>query len=115
MWVFAKTGFVSIVQDAELKTWRVVRARVRGDLEAFCDLLPHGEERKKQIVVLSNRDYRYRVTLQRREVAAALHNLAMQLDYGNFKESVHGDPDRDHAYMKCWAAMKDLQEKRRGR
>jgi hypothetical protein len=43
-------------------------------------------------------------------VAQAIFQIVSSIDYGNFKEAVHGEPDRDVAYMQVWSVMNGFQQ-----
>jgi hypothetical protein len=103
MWLFVKDAFLSIVKYAEDPTALLVRARIKGDIER---VFPNAKVKKTP-----SRDYLFRAVIPREEVAQAVARQAMQIDYGNFKDSV-ADADRHNAYMKCWSAMWRLQEQR---
>ena len=88
----------------------LVRARVEEDLENFVFLLDEIAGTTHQIEKTPERDYRFRTTVDQGVVAQALSQIVSAIDYGNFKESVHGDPDRDRSYMEVWSAMYELQQ-----
>lgn len=108
MWIFAKTGFVSIVQhNLTTRTdTMVVRARVQEDLVNF--LKAAGS--KAKIDDKSGTDYGFRAMVHRSLVTRALVSLTESLDYDNFKDAVHEGGPRDHAYMSCWTAMRNFQD-----
>jgi len=110
MWVFAKTGFVSIVEHRDNPNHLLVRGRVRQDVENFRNYV--GEEARYgvgEIIETNNADYRWRCTVLRASVADALVRITLDIDYDNFKDAVHGEVERDHAYMGVWRAMHNLQ------
>ncbi len=43
-------------------------------------------------------------------VAQAIFQIVSAIEYSNFKDSVHGDPDRDVTYMQVWSAMYGFQQ-----
>jgi hypothetical protein len=105
MWIFLPNSMLSIVQkpdDAEAGTL-TVRGRVKGDIE---QVFPDA-------VVEANKgtDYLYRAKLPREQVAKALAEQVMNLDWSNFKGAVR-DRERHDAYMGCWTAMYRLQEQK---
>lgn len=105
MWVFSKSGFVSIVKHRTKYNTMLVRARVYNDLHNFRSLL--GAPR--DIVEMTDADYRFRMEASATDVCQAMAALARDIDYDNFKSAVHGEPDRDGAYMDVWSAMAGLQ------
>ena len=112
MWLFYKSGFLSIVENRFGKDKLLVRARVEEDLENFVSLLDDIAGTKHRIEETPERDYRF-ITTSKKEIAAkAIFQIVSSIDYDNFKEAVHGDSDRDTAYMKIWSVMNSFQEGR---
>jgi hypothetical protein len=104
MWIFQNNSFVSVVQDKHLRDQVWVRARVRGDVEAFfakTDFEP-------EVIETQQADYRFRAAVSKADVAAAVSQSIMNLDYENFKNSVPkgaaGDMRHD-AYTQVWSEM----------
>ena len=111
MWLFTRYGFYSVVQD-KLDDQRVqVRARVRADLEAL-QRSAAGELRDVEIIMTPHADYRYRIVVPRAQWCTVAGRLSNDIDYVNFKNEVHGEADRDDAYLAVWSAMNRLQSKR---
>jgi hypothetical protein len=100
MWICLNNSFLSIVSDNKNPNLLLVRARKKGDIEA---VFPN-------TIVNENvgTDYKYRSSIDRRTVAYVLADLALNIDYGNFKNSVV-DPDRHDAYFDIWATMYGFQ------
>ena len=109
MWIFSRTGFVSIVAHKSQPGKLVVRARVREDLEQFAKLLDDITGEGHAVTETPGRDYRFRTTATKDAVAQALARQVADLDYTNFKDAVHGDPQRDSTYLDVWGAMHRLQ------
>jgi hypothetical protein len=101
MWLFGSNQFLSIVQDPVNRDNLVVRARREGDIQT---IFPFAVVR-----TLPGRDYQFRANLSRERVAEAMHKHVMEINYGNFKDSV-----RDHEYhnacSRVWGVMAGLQE-----
>lgn len=100
MWIALNDSFLSIVDKAKNKDFLVVRARRPGDIEA---VFPEAV-----VEVGGGTDYKYRALVPRREVAQAIAERIVGIDYSNFKSSVKDRPRHD-AYMKIWSAMMDFQ------
>jgi hypothetical protein len=100
MWVCLNKAFLSIVQDKENPEMLVVRARRPDDIS---NVFPNVE-----VVVIPNRDYKYRTFLSREVVAAALAKEVLGVDYTNFKKSVQ-DRDLHEAYKDVWLRMREVQ------
>jgi hypothetical protein len=109
MWIFCKSGFVSIVRHKVWPGKLLVRARVRADLENFVHLLDEIGKTTHAIEEIEKADYRFRTVATPRLVAAAVAQIVADIDYPNFKNAVHGDHNRDGAYLRVWSAMHELQ------
>lgn len=114
MWLFTKYGFYSAVQDKADPQRIQVRARVKDDLIRVAAFAKHalGVE-MPEIISTPQADYAYRLVLDRplwEKLAAA---LTADIDYTNFKDAVHGEADRDDAYLDTWSAMHELQRARK--
>ncbi|WP_193425111.1 hypothetical protein [Paraburkholderia kirstenboschensis] len=92
---------MSIVDASDEPGTLLVRARRQGDIEA---VFPDAK-----VTQSVGRDYLYRAGIAREEVAAALAEQIMRLDYPNFKSSV-ADPRLHAAYSSTWSIMSQLQE-----
>lgn len=103
MWIFALTGFVSIVEVRGKPDRLLVRGRDRKDVAAWCRLVT-GRARVRRTPLA---DYPWRFTASRKQVARAMARVVEGVDYDNFKGAVgHADPGRAHAYMDVWGAMR---------
>lgn len=102
MWICLNNAFLSVVSDPAAPMNLLVRARREGDIEAvFGDAFP--------VVSLPRRDYRFRASIPRETVGAAIAQSLVNIDYGNFKDSVK-DACLHDAYASVWGLMAQLQE-----
>lgn len=102
MWIFTSKSFISVVQkpgDTDLLT---VRARIKGDIE---QIFPDAK-----VEANKGTDYKYRAKVPRAEVAQALQNQVMALNYSNFKSTVK-ERKRHDAYMGVWSEMYGVQDR----
>jgi len=100
MWLFLNNGFFSIVENDRSGEILTVRARKKGDLERVFGVSPRDIKR------LPKRDYLYRAFLDRNQVARVVQREVLNIDYGNFKDSISPqEKDRYSAYSKVWSAM----------
>jgi len=114
MWLFSRHGFYSVVQDKTDSGLIQIRARIKDDLDglsAFAD--KRLGMKMSSIISTPHADYAYRVVVGRKEWAKVATALAQDIDYENFKNEVHGEEDRDDAYLGCWSEMHELQQKRK--
>ena len=113
MWIFCKYGFFSAVQHRDKPDILLVRGRFGGDLERLLERLsPEERESCSSVTESPSADYLYRMEIPKHIFAKAVGEIADEIDYGNFKDSVHegyGSP-RDAAYMGCWAELRHGQK-----
>lgn len=107
MWLLTTRGFYSVVEDHSDPDRVIVRARTRGDLESLRGVVSHVE-----IEETPERDYRFRASVHRVMWAAGVAELAMEIDYPNFKNAVaeRQGSERAHLYSDVWATLLSLQE-----
>jgi hypothetical protein len=106
MWIFTTSGFLSIVAHHDDPAQRLVRARTREDLAAFCEAT--GAPAPTETPA---RDYRWRTVVPQEVLADHLAREATAIDYGNFKAAVGARQGHDRArrYHDVWDVMHDLQ------
>jgi hypothetical protein len=111
MWIFAKMGFLSVVEHSDDPNKLMIRARFQEDIEELCKRI-RGLDGSQEVAwqETPEGDYRYRVTCGREIIAKLVQQLVREIDYTNFKQSVHGSPARDRAYMACWSALHHAQQ-----
>lgn len=102
MWIFLNNAMLSIVAHRNKPDTLLVRARLKGDIEA---IFPH-----VAVFTLKAADYHYRAEVPRSEVAKALAQQAMEMDYDNFKASVKNHARHDW-YMDVWSLGHAVQQK----
>ena len=108
MWIFNRHGFFSAVEHRDDNTKVMVRARVAEDIEHLASVLSVEAVPK----FTPEGDYRYRLTISKKVWGEYLKKTSDDLDYDNFKNSVHGQRDRDSAYMGVWSKMYEFQMSR---
>jgi hypothetical protein len=107
MWLMTNFGYFSIVQK-EGESYLTVRARVKQDLlELKRRYLPG----LGAIEETEYTDYRYRVRVPREVFAEALRDIALDIDYPNFKNSVARKQGKGRArvYEDVWQRLYGLQ------
>jgi hypothetical protein len=93
MWICFNNAFVSIVQDAQEPGNLLVRARAKKHLTA---LFP-----RRRVTRTPKADYRWRVSMPAKAVAALVAAKINGIDYGNFKDSVE-DAKLHEMYALWW-------------
>lgn len=107
MWMFTRTGFISVTKDPREAHNFLVRARTKPDLERLVAEL--GED--ITITETPERDYRWRMSVHRADFIKVMVDQLMELDYSNVKDAIdQGDPKRHRAMLGVWSAMMALQE-----
>ena len=100
MWVFFSGSFLSVVHKDCQPDELLVRARMKGHIEA---IFPDAK-----VTESTHTDYRYRAVIKREAVAKALADQVMNLNYSNYKNSVR-DSKFHSALSSVWSAMARLQ------
>ncbi len=110
MWIFTRTGMVSIVEHRDDPETLLVRARARRHLEAF-----RGHAVGTGFGAIwedATADYRWRCEMSRAAVRTCVLAEIEALDYPNFKAAI---PSQEHAYIEAahetWAAMLGVQRR----
>lgn len=108
MWIFTTLGFFSVVAHRDDEAALLVRARVRGDLEALRDRHLAGHD----ILEWEGSDYRFRLVASRDDWARVAGELGAGIDYANFKDAVAEGQGESRArlYSRVWQAMFALQD-----
>lgn len=112
MWIYCKYGFFSVVEHKDYKDKLLVRSRFKGDIEKLlchCGL----DDVCQTVKETPFADYAFRVVISRGALAKIMKRVSEEIDYHNFKDEVHegNGSSRDSAYMNCWFAMRDAQNR----
>lgn len=103
MWLFTRYGFVSIVAHRTQPDALLVRSRAPGVIEHFWP------EAVVQELPERKRDYRFRATLPRSQVARVMRDQIHSIDYPDFKSAIRDDDYHD-ATLRTWIIMKRYQQ-----
>lgn len=114
MWIYLNDAYLSIADpratyaggDGPKGDKLLVRARFEGDIERV-----FGEQVAPHVVRTPDRDYAFRLLVDRQRVAEVIAAAVREIDYLNFKGSVR-EKWRHDAYLGCWSAMEREQERR---
>src|SRR4051794_41146685 len=106
MWLMTPRGFYSVVAHRDDADVVLVRARDRGDLESLAELSPG-----LAVAHTPERDYAWRVLMDRAEWARVVGRLAAEIDYPNFKSKVAAAQGHERAsvYSRVWSTLRSLQ------
>jgi len=116
MWAFTEFGFFSAVQHRDRPETVLVRGRFKEDIGTLAKMARDASGDKSiRLRSTPEADYPYRVIMPKDLWARLLAAMAQEIDYDNFKNHVHGEPDRDRALMAIWAALFDAGEEREPR
>jgi len=108
MWIFCEAGFFSVVRKGGGPDTLQVRARCAQDLSVLRQWCPGLEA----FTHTPNADYAYRAIVSRQDFAAALSQMALDIDYDNFKDVVArrgGGEQRMTVYHRIWGLLADWQ------
>lgn len=108
MWLFTDFGFFSIVAKREDQGLLCVRARARGDLEAFAALVNLGVPPRERVKIMEtpNADYGFRFVARSSLVGAVIAEQIQSIDYDNFKSKIgETDVKRERMYHDVWRVM----------
>jgi len=109
MWIITPFGFFSIVQKKKADEFLTIRARARGDLVALKKkYLPAMSE----IIEGGGTDYQFRARAGHEEVGDALAKIAKDINYANFKNTVHDRQGKQRAdtYSKVWSVLWGIKD-----
>lgn len=112
MWLFTKHGFYSVTRakTANKKGLFQIRSRHNVDLDNLKKEVK--ELQHKKIHCYPDADYRYRVYVWPSELTKVMERLQDTLDYSNFKNEVHANPNQAEKYSyytRVWGAMYQYQ------
>lgn len=102
MWLCTSGSFLSIVHKDCPADSLLVRARVKGHIDA---VFPEAK-----VFTEDGSDYQFRAVIKRSDVASALEQQVHDLGYSNFKNTVRNRPLHD-AFARIWHVMAALQPK----
>ena len=102
MWIFTKHGFISIVQHNSMPDHFQVKARVEVPL---MELWPEHE-----IEVIEWADYRYRITVPKKEVVPVLVGVIDDILYTSFKNECEWSGEYHYVLTKIWSIMYNYQK-----
>lgn len=103
MWICLNNAFFSIVATKVGDANLLVRARRPKDIET---IFPG-----YKATTITRRDYQFRAEIPREVVAKTIAECLLNIDYGNFKDSVRDDGLHD-AYNGFWHIMAKVQPQR---
>lgn len=112
MWAFTKLGFFSVVEDNENRALVKVRARVKEDIKSLREYARAKGIKNLRLQQTPEADYRWRMSMVKKDWAKIVAMLALEISYGNFKNEVLTDHQapRGRAYMDVWLTMVRFQE-----
>ena len=108
MWLFTKQGFFSVVQHEHHKSTLLVRSRSKDDLENLQKMI----KRHPVIKKTPDADYLYRMVVMKEEFGKVASELALDIDYPNFKDEIKkNDARRARLYSSVWWVMREIKDR----
>jgi hypothetical protein len=114
--MYTKHGMVSVVccldESGEIQDHLlIVRSRTFQDLS---DVLEEGgfTERRNSILYTPRSDYAFRIKMLKTEVMHLVQKITRDIDYDNFKNACHDDPDKKRMLTATWQAAVTYQSRK---
>jgi hypothetical protein len=112
MWIACVDGFFSTGLDKTEPGRMLIRARCEKDIQNLYGRYRDKCRSMRKPTSDETRDYRWRLSISKRDWVKLAAELANKVDYPNFKSAVHDRPDQDNKsrpYLQIWAIMHALQ------
>ncbi len=112
MWIACVDGFFSTVIDKMEPGRMLIRARCEKDIKNLYNRYRDKCPSMRKPTSDDTRDYRYRISISKRDWVKLAGLLAAAVGYPNFKAEIHQRPDqanKGQAYAEVWATMHRLQ------
>lgn len=105
MWLITTRGFYSAVaKPGDGEEFVTVRARSERDIRNLAELIDAEPKRSEHT------DYRWRIRCRKEEWADAVRQMALEIDYDNFKNRIYQeDPERERIFARVWSDLLALQ------
>ena len=106
------SGSFSTVIDKMKPGRMLIRARCKRDIQNLYRRYRAKCPSMRKPASDENRDYRWRLSISKRDWVKLAGLLAVAVDYANFKSAVHQRPDQANKsgpYLEIWAVMHTLQ------
>lgn len=109
MWIFNKTGFLSIVSKDCQEDELLVRARVKDDLLSLC------QELNIEPRIIEGSDYLYTMKIKKEILAKYMYDNVFDIDYDIVRFNIADPRDkiRNDIYLKIWYLTLELTERLR--
>jgi hypothetical protein len=91
MWLFTKSGHLSMAQHPTDPGRLVIHAQSQEDVERFVTLLDGVGKERHEAEPSVESGYRFTITARRSVVAQAVARIVGEIDYQRFTQSVHFD------------------------
>lgn len=109
MWLFCQEGFFSVVADRNHEDTVLVRARSEQDLRNLQKRI----ERDCEIWEDPLADYRWRMRIAQNDFSVLLGEIALGIDYDNFKNNIaESNPRRAATYGGVWERLLEIEGER---
>jgi hypothetical protein len=112
MWLATVDGFFSTVIDLQEPGRMLIRARCEKDIQNLHRRYSTKCPSMREPTSDESRDYRYRLSISKRDWVKFVAELASNVDYPNFKTAVHQRVDQENKsrpYLEIWSIMHAVQ------
>ncbi len=112
MWLATLDGFFSTVIDLKEPGRMLIRARCEKDIKNLYNRYRKACPSLRKPTSDETRDYRWRLSISKRDWVKLAAELASEVDYPNFKSAVHQRPDQENKnrpYLEIWSIMHAVQ------
>lgn len=115
MWIFTTIGFLSAVEDRQIRGNMLVRFRDPDHARAFLDKAYLGRSGRRVTIreTPPPADYRWKLSISRERFQDTVTRLAAEIDYSNFKSACHKErpePYEGHELSDVWGIMNQHQQ-----
>ncbi len=112
MWIACVDGFFSTVIDKMEPGRMLIRARCKRDVQNLYNRYRKACPSMRKPTGDETRDYRWRLSISKRDWVKLAAELASEVDYPNFKSAVHDRPDqanKNGPYLEIWSTIHAVQ------
>lgn len=108
MWLFTKSGHLSLAQHPTQPDFLVVQAQKQQDMDRFVGLLDEASGQQHEVQATADSGYCCTVVAAKANVAQAVARMVAEIDYSRFMQSMHMHFGREPGFL-TWITPNGLQ------